>query len=514
MQTLLVQLAGEGSCYSGRRSLTGCGCGSVPASNPIGPEGRRKLAERTIEVLLLLWPQKWSRSRRLPSAARMADHPWADRPTGMEAKMKLSAEQVRQGIVHPEQVVRDCALRYFSESFSDDPTVMPLAIQAIETYGWNDAFEYHQFLDHLAQTEDTLLWLIDRLNRMGRPQTHEQAELCYRLASVIASADVALLMKHEQSILGLEGLEAAFRDVIADRLRLMTVDSDACWQDLERLCEQHKGVHYINEFPTSEAFRLCEAIARDGACADRVLSILSLKSEDPENNPMIWVECFAARLAGEMRLEAAVPFLVGKLKDDGGDLMNEECQRSFVKVGTDAAVDTICQGFTAAPWHYRLYASSSLACIRSDLVVAKCLELLQQEQSGEMVEANLIRATLQNFSSDGIERGRQYTLAGDKEVRRELLAAATLTGVAFSELEEWRDQERRAAEDRRRRREALSAPAPKPRPQSAPTPPAFSSLTDPAPVSPITRKEKVGRNDPCPCGSGKKFKKCCMNKEA
>lgn len=25
-------------------------------------------------------------------------------------------------------------------------------------------------------------------------------------------------------------------------------------------------------------------------------------------------------------------------------------------------------------------------------------------------------------------------------------------------------------------------------------------------------KEKVGRNDPCPCGSGKKFKKCCINK--
>jgi uncharacterized protein YecA (UPF0149 family) len=21
---------------------------------------------------------------------------------------------------------------------------------------------------------------------------------------------------------------------------------------------------------------------------------------------------------------------------------------------------------------------------------------------------------------------------------------------------------------------------------------------------------RVGRNDPCPCGSGKKFKKCCM----
>ena len=28
---------------------------------------------------------------------------------------------------------------------------------------------------------------------------------------------------------------------------------------------------------------------------------------------------------------------------------------------------------------------------------------------------------------------------------------------------------------------------------------------------PITNKEKIGRNDPCPCGSGKKYKKCCAS---
>jgi len=27
------------------------------------------------------------------------------------------------------------------------------------------------------------------------------------------------------------------------------------------------------------------------------------------------------------------------------------------------------------------------------------------------------------------------------------------------------------------------------------------------------KKEKIGRNDPCPCGSGKKYKKCCLGKE-
>ena len=29
----------------------------------------------------------------------------------------------------------------------------------------------------------------------------------------------------------------------------------------------------------------------------------------------------------------------------------------------------------------------------------------------------------------------------------------------------------------------------------------------------IIKKDKVGRNDPCPCGSGKKYKRCCLNKD-
>ncbi|RYZ84342.1 MAG: DUF1186 domain-containing protein, partial [Proteobacteria bacterium] len=28
---------------------------------------------------------------------------------------------------------------------------------------------------------------------------------------------------------------------------------------------------------------------------------------------------------------------------------------------------------------------------------------------------------------------------------------------------------------------------------------------------PIRNPVKIGRNDPCPCGSGKKYKKCCLN---
>jgi hypothetical protein len=55
VQTLLVQLAGGGTYVPSARSLAGGGYGSMPASNPVGPEGGRLLAERTVEVLRQLF---------------------------------------------------------------------------------------------------------------------------------------------------------------------------------------------------------------------------------------------------------------------------------------------------------------------------------------------------------------------------------------------------------------------------------------------------------------------------
>jgi len=56
-QTFLVQLAGRGTYVPSRRSITGGGYGSVPASNVIGPEGGRYLAEKTVEIINGMWKQ-------------------------------------------------------------------------------------------------------------------------------------------------------------------------------------------------------------------------------------------------------------------------------------------------------------------------------------------------------------------------------------------------------------------------------------------------------------------------
>jgi hypothetical protein len=51
LQTFIVQLAGSGTYVPSPRAAAGGGYGAVPASNPVGPEGGKVLAEYTLEKL-------------------------------------------------------------------------------------------------------------------------------------------------------------------------------------------------------------------------------------------------------------------------------------------------------------------------------------------------------------------------------------------------------------------------------------------------------------------------------
>ncbi|MEI7837812.1 MAG: SEC-C metal-binding domain-containing protein [Planctomycetota bacterium] len=416
--------------------------------------------------------------------------------------MRLTDSQIKQGIVHPEVVVRNVALPYFADSLRDDPSVMPLVIQAIETHGWDDAFTFMHHVPELTQTEDSVLWLIDQLNRMGRPDTEEAVNLCWRISKILAMANVSLLMKHEQAILGLEGLSPERQEIIADRLQLMTIDSDTLWRELEDFCEDNKDKDDITTVNLNHAFLLAEAIARDDTYAENVLALLS-----QDEISLGWMGCLSARLAGEMRLEAAVPLLVAQLRADAGDLMSEECMRSFVKIGTESTVEAICRDWSTASWDYKFYVSTALDNIHCDSVVAKCLELFREETDPD-IRRNLIWAVLANFSSEGIEPARQIVLKKDDDLREQLVGAAVLMGVEFPELSRWLKAETKQAEEMKQHLKEVKSGGPPERP-SLPKPPSFDHLLAPPPQAPIAKKERVGRNEPCPCGSGKKYKKCC-----
>jgi hypothetical protein len=250
-----------------------------------------------------------------------------------------------------------------------------------------------------------------------------------------------------------------------------------------------------------------------------LFNLLGKEVEDFENDPMSWLEIFLVELAGEMRLKRTIPLIVKKLHECG-EILSEECVEALAKIGTDAAAEAVAEGWLESEWDYRLYATSALNKIHSDTTVRKCLELLPQDKDLD-IRTNLADALLGQFADEGIEPVREMVQRWaydpmSSDLMRKLVAVSTVLGVTFPEYPIWkREAEERLAKQEGRMKEMWSF-------MQAPQQPALPSQAAPAkerddflerePAPFLRTQKQVGRNDPCPCGSGKKFKKCCMSR--
>jgi hypothetical protein len=58
LQTCIIQLAGPGSYVPTVRAVRGGGYSAIAESNLVGPEGGQVLADRTVELINSLWPDR------------------------------------------------------------------------------------------------------------------------------------------------------------------------------------------------------------------------------------------------------------------------------------------------------------------------------------------------------------------------------------------------------------------------------------------------------------------------
>jgi hypothetical protein len=442
--------------------------------------------------------------------------------------MRLSENQIKEAILHPDPELRDRAISYFSKSFSPDPEIMPLVIKAIETHGRHDAYGHIGQARDLRQSEDTVAWVIHELND---EQNGQDANYPYNLSMVLVQADPALLLPRETAILEARHFYPDLRPAFIERLRMRSWDWAACWQKLEGFCEENKAVQDINEVDLGHARRIVEALARFGPeNTEKVRTVLSQHVENYHDHPLAWLEPLAVRLAGQAQLESVLPLLISKLREDGGDLLNEECAEALTRIGTPAVLHAIAETFPTAIDSFRLYATGPLELIHSDLAVEKCLDLFARE-TDRGIRLNLAQALLGQFAREGIEVARQLLLGQkldfeSRGLRQLLLETCAFMGERFPEYDEWlatANAER--AEHRRRVKELEGDPerlmlyaleilaGKKPTDTVAARPPVPPMpVQRPALESRPEGKAKVGRNAPCPCGSGKKFKNCCLNR--
>jgi len=432
--------------------------------------------------------------------------------------MRLTPEQIKQGILHPAEDVRDASVYYFADCFSADSSIMPLAIQAIEEHGWDDAFGMYAFLQNLVQTEETLIWAIDQLQQRGQPDNEEEASLTLWLLDVFTNADPKLIQSHKDRIMELDVVDEELREAIDERLLLHSFTPEKLWQELEEFCENNKTEDYLTDEDIGFAHRLVEAMGRHPTVFDaKVLELLAQEIEDYTDNPMLWMEPCIVRLAGELRLQQAIRLIIKRLHEDD-DILTPDCVRSLVKIGTDEVVDALANDYQKAESGFRGCAAEICEKIHSDHSVERCLGLLEWEENVE-VECQLAQSAVMNFADEAIEPARRLVLNTDLdpdviEVRNGLLAASMLMGIELPECEQWREDAKHDVEFRRRwyvERYLGDADEEDEYPDDDYEDDHEEPL--PPPDTVVREKQKIGRNDPCPCGSGKKYKKCCLRKQ-
>ena len=99
---------------------------------------------------------------------------------------------------------------------------MPLVIQAIERYGWANAFESCSFMPRLVQSDDTIRWLIEQIQHGLKPIHDEKSDPFVACRWALKCADLEVLERHEAEIIDMEVLDDGAKDSIRRRYSLTT----------------------------------------------------------------------------------------------------------------------------------------------------------------------------------------------------------------------------------------------------------------------------------------------------
>ncbi len=446
--------------------------------------------------------------------------------------MRWTEDRVKQLILHPDLDVRESALDYFTNAYSTDPTIMPLVIESIDTHGWRFAFRVLGNCPLLTQTSETVDWLIRTLNSSADElEFHDLDDLAY----VLREAPCALLEPRESEILGLSSFEEEHREIVRQRLEIYRWDDATCWRTLEELCTTAQDEDEIDRSYAGYIVR--ELAQRSSLDVAKVLQLLA-ESSDDSTEFAYWVEPLMVDLAGRARLEPAVPLLIAKMARVGSDDDDEEnstasdCAEALTRIGNSEVIQTLADLFPDGIEEFRRCCADVLGYIHSDLAVETCYSLFKQATDRE-TRLHLAWGLVAQFATEGIDaavdvlREQKDTFESDDLMDR-LLQTCRLMEVTFPEFDEWQKERKdylstggintqvyRALREVQQRwddwddEQSLRA-LPSPTRNTLPTPsfvPPSAKLIN-APL----RQQKIGRNDPCPCGSGKKFKACCLGK--
>lgn len=416
--------------------------------------------------------------------------------------MRLAEDKIKAAILDPDPAIRERAARYYAPSWPTDEAVTPLVIEGIQRFGRENS-KLCVFFRHLPQSPESVEWVLSELSDATSLKDGYREQLAR-----------VFLDQSPESLLPWRDRIVAVPDVgprIARRLDLLQRELEALWREIEegwREALQGKGTYDLPTFDDE----VSALAAQRTRIEPLVLDVLQRTVTEPPSASAVIAT--AAELAGAARLESAVPHLIRQLQSSD-DFIEEKASQALCQIGGLGVLEGIVAAYREASSGFRLYATNPLSRIHSELAIRSIADFFADEKD-YITREFLVQGALIQLTTEGVDLAR--TLLEEEQgqrdctelgLRNEAIQTAKVLGYSFPELEQWiaweLAEEKRSEKEQQERAAYWSSMQSRPVPASRPAP-AASLRVDAQ--QPIRREHRVGRNDPCPCGSGKKYKKC------
>lgn len=380
-------------------------------------------------------------------------------------------EKVEPYILNDNELLRSFALSTINNSYLGTEKTFFLALEALDKQPINPMVnKIIPFTSKIPFTETMLQEVLLRLEKDDGNK--------FWYLSMLDRCDTDLLFKFKDQL-----APYINKDALDHYVSLLSMNSEQLFIEAASIMNQLEDEFNNPLFHFGKrVFK--ELIKHDVYSPENYWDIEAGIKNELENDYFSINGIYNVYLAGEQNVESLVPILSTLLERIEEDFLLEEVAIALIKIGNEEVLKEVEKHLQQVDTAYS--ALGILANIKLPLAEEILLRQFQIVKD-KSIKTMIAEALLTQLSTkaipmiiDFIEEGYNKGLLNLEEP---LYACCVINNVDHPMLNQWKQQFVKEEKSQEERSKEIHAR--------------------------VASNTKVGRNDPCTCGSGKKFKKCC-----
>ena len=381
--------------------------------------------------------------------------------------------KVEPFILSDDHIIRDFALHALHDAHLGTEQTFFKALQALDKLEPNRMRnKILPYTTHIPVTEKMFFEVVQRL------QKQDANQIWYAL--FINHCDTRLIDKYKEEIAPFAG-----KNWVENILMILSLKTEQLYAEITDIVQKLDN-DYFNDHYFNLGKKLYRELIHRGEIGQNLVQQVEAALEEEKGKEFISTRgLYHIWLAGEFRLEPLVPKLVELLAIDDEILLNVT-EKALIEINSAEIIPHIEKYLNDDASTYRVV--DLFKNIKHPSIEDLLLDKLDSttDTSLKTLIANALCHQLSEQAipkiAEVIEEGYDGSIL---DLTESIYANCVINQVDYPKITEWKNgllEKERAAVERQKEISRETA-----------------------------KRANIGRNDPCPCGSGKKYKKCCLN---